>query len=332
MGIGKQMNKRDALIALLALGAAPFAARSQVLAKIPRVGVLWHAANAEGEKPFYGALLEGFKGLGYVEGRNIIFEHRFANETGELFASQAAELVASKVDILVSGATTSSYARKATATIPIVFMYVPDPVRINLVKTLARPGGNATGLTTYAAELTGLRLQFLKEALPGLARVAFLVNPEDDITPTYVEQAQTAAAKLGIAVHIYEARTLDALAPAFDAMAKARMQALIVPAGGLFYVGREAIGKMSLARRIPICAAYEEFLNFGAMMSYGPDMVAITRRAAFYVDKILKGSKPADMAVEIPTKFDFLINARIAQQLGLKIPQTVLLRANRVIK
>ena len=325
------MNKRDTLIALLALGATPFAARSQVAGKIPRVGVLWHAADAEGERPFFPALLEGFKDLGYVEGRNIILEHRFANEVPARFASQAAELVAAKVDVLVAGATTTFYARKATAAIPIVFMYVPDPVGVKLVASLARPGGNVTGVTSYAAELTGLRFQFLKEVVPGLARVAFLINPDDDITPTYIDQAKASAAKLGIAIQPYEARTLDALEPAFAAMAKARMQALSLPTGGLFYVGRARIGELALAQRMPICAPITEYLGSGAMMSYGPDMVAICRRSAFYVDKILKGARPGDIAVEIPTKFQFGINAGIAQKLGIKIPQSLLLRADAVI-
>ena len=325
------MNKRDTLIALLALGAAPFAARAQVTGKIPRVGVLWHAANAEEEAPFFEALREGFKNLGYVEGRSIILEHRFANEVPAQFATQAAEIVASKVDVIICVGTSSSYAKKATSTIPIVFMYVPDPVRTKMVESLARPGGNATGLTSYAAELTGLRLQFLKEVAPGLRRVAFLVNPDDDITPTYIDQAHAAAAKLGITVQVYEARALAALEQAFEAMAKARMQALTIPAGGLFYVGRAKIGKLALAQRMPICAPTRGYMDSGAMMSYGPDMVAICRRGAFYVDKILKGAKPADIPVEIPTKFELVINEKVAQQLGVKIPQTLLLRADAVI-
>jgi putative ABC transport system substrate-binding protein len=230
------------------------------------------------------------------------------------------------------GASASPYAKKATATIPIVFMYVPDPVRNKLVESLARPAGNVTGLTNYAVELTGLRLQFLKELVPGLSRVAFLVNPDDDITASFIDQAQAAAAKLRITVQVYEARTLDALEPAFDAMAKARMQAVTVAGGGLFFQGRARIAKLALARRMPICGPTREYLESGTLMSYGPDQVAISRRTAVYVDKILKGAKPGDIPVEIPTKFELLINAKIAQGLGLKIPQTLSTRADEVIR
>jgi putative tryptophan/tyrosine transport system substrate-binding protein len=330
------MNRRDTLLALFALGNTalgwPLAAQAQTK-KRPRVGVLWHDASAEAEGAYFKGLIEGFKNLGYVDGRNIILEHRFPNESPEKFASMAAELVAAKVDVLVGvGASSSQYVKSATATIPVVFMYVPDPVRSKLVESLARPGGNATGLTNFAAELTGIRLQFLKEVVPGLSRVALLVNPNAQITPLYINEAQAAAAKLGLNLQVFEARTLDELEPAFDAMEKARMQALTIGSEGLFYQGRTRIAKLALARRLPLSVWSRETLEAGALMSYGPDQVAIARRTAVYVDKILKGAKPADIPVEIPTKFEFLINARTANALGVKIPQSLLLRADELIK
>jgi len=327
------MKKRDTLLALLALGAAPFAAKAQPAGKIPRVGVLWHDASAEAEGAYFNGLIEGFRNLGYIDGRNIILEHRFPNEVPERFASMAAELVAAKVDVLVGvGASASQYVKDATATIPTVFMYVPDPVRSKLVESLGRPGGNTTGLTNSGADLTALRLQFLKELVPGLSRAALLVNPNSQISRLYIQQAQAAAAKLRFTVQPYEARSLDELKMAFDAMAKARVQAVYAPPEGLFYQGRELIAKLALERRLPLCVWVKEVLLAGALMSYGPDQVAISRRTAVFVDRILKGAKPADLPVEQPTKFEFLINASTAQALGVKIPQTLLLRVDELIK
>lgn len=228
------MKKRETLIALLALGAAPFTAKAQPAGKIPRVGVLWHDASAEAEGAYFNDLIEGFRNLGYIDGRNIILEHRFPNEVPERFASMAAELVAAKVDVLVGvGASASQYVKDATATIPTVFMYVPDPVRSKLVESLGRPGGNTTGLTNSGADLTALRLQFLKELVPGLSRAALLVNPNSQISSLYIQEAQAAAAKLRFTVQPYEARSLDELKAAFDAMTKARVQAVYAPPRGI---------------------------------------------------------------------------------------------------
>ncbi len=332
------MNRRDALIALLALGDTvvgwPIAARAQEQGKrIPKIGVLWHAANAEEERPYFGALLDGFRKLGYVEGLNIALEHRFPNEIPERFRSMAADLVSLKVDVLVGvGASSSQYAKNATTIIPVVFIYVPDPVGSKLVESLARPGGNVTGLTNSSVELTAKRLQYLKELLPGLSRVAFLVNPNAFITRLYIEEAQAAAAKLRLTLHVFEARTLDELEPAFGAMAKARVQALAINAEGLLFQGRETIAKLALARRLPTCVWSKETLEAGALMSYGPDQIAICYRAAAYVDKIIKGTKPMDIPVEQPTRFQFLINDKTVRALGLKVPQTLLLGADEILK
>jgi putative ABC transport system substrate-binding protein len=213
--------QRRKFITLLG-GAAlawPLAVRAQNQSRIPRVGVLWHAANAEEEQPYFRLLAEGFRDLGYVEGRNIILEHRFPNEIPERFKSMATELVSLNVDVLVSSGAVASFAlRDATKTIPIVFIFVPDPVGSKLVDSFARPGANVTGLSHFSSDLIAKRLQFLKEIIPGLSRVALFVNPNAQITQLYVAVTQAAAAALGLVSQTFEARSLDELERAFDAM------------------------------------------------------------------------------------------------------------------
>ena len=330
------MNSRRKVV--IALAGSGFAASNRAFSqqrvrKLPKVGILWHAANAQEEMPYFGGLMEGFKKLGYVEGENIHLEHRFPNEVPEKFASMAADLVAEKVDVLVGvGANSSQYVKNATTMIPVIFMYVPDPVRSKLVESLGRPGGNTTGLTNSAAELTGIRIQFVKETVPGLSRLAFFVNPNAQISGVYVAEAQAAAANLGLNMQVFEARTLDELDRAFDARVKARIQALVINSEGLFFVGRSKIANLAIANRLPLCTWSRETLEAGALMSYGPDQVAIARGVAGIVDKILKGAKPADIPVEQPTKFEFLVNGKTAKALGVKIPQSLLLRADAVIE
>lgn len=329
------LSRRGFITFLGATAAAwPLAARPQQRsAKTSMIGVLWHAANAEEEAPYFKALLEGFRDLGYVEGRNIVFEHRFPNEIPERFASMAAELVSLNVDVLVGvGANASPYAKRATAKIPVVFMYVPDPVASKLVDSLARPGGNATGLTNLSVGLSGKRVQFLKDAVPKLARVGLLVNPNAQITRLYVEETRAAADKLRLTIQVFEARSLDELARAFDEMARAGMQALAINADGLFFQGRATIARLALARRLPLCVWSRETLVAGALMSYGPDQIVISRRVAVFVDKILKGARPAELPVEQPSRFEFLINLKTARQLGLKVPRDLLVQASEVIE
>ena len=330
------MNKRHFLHAMTMLCTAATCravlAQTAPAGRLPRVGILWHAASAEAEGPYFKGMIEGLRQLGYEDKKNIILEHRFPDEVPERFASMAAELVALKVDVLIGvGANSSQYAKDATSTIPVVFLYVPDPVRSKLVQSLARPGGNATGLSNYAAELTGLRMQLLKEFVPNLSRVALLVNPNAQISTLYVEEAQRASAKLGLTLRVFEARALRDLDNAFAAMSAARMQGLFINAEGLFFVGREAIAKLALAHKLPLCVWSRETVEAGALLGYGPDQIAICRRAAVYVDKILKGVKAGEIPVEQPTKFDLLINGSTARALGLRIPHTLQIRSNGVI-
>jgi putative tryptophan/tyrosine transport system substrate-binding protein len=331
---GATMLRRREFITLLAAATAtwPLPAHAQEK-RVPKIGVLWHAANAEEEGPLFKGLVEGFRTLGYVEGRNIRLEHRFPNEISERFKRMATELVASNVDALVGAATQAALAlRNATKTIPVVFMFIPDPVAIKLVDSLARPGGNVTGLSNFSSDLIGKRLQLLREAVPRLSRVALLVNPDSQISRRYIEAAQAAAPALGLAVQTFEVRLLDEFEPAFDAMSKAAMQAVSINADGLIYQAKEMLAKLALARRMALVAYSRETFDAGALMSYGPDNIVATHRAAAFVDKILKGAKPADLPVEQPTKFELRINLKTAKALGLTIPSTVLLRADQVIE
>jgi putative tryptophan/tyrosine transport system substrate-binding protein len=327
--------KRREFITLLGGVAAtwPLAAHAQEKRRIPRVGVLWHAASAEEEGPLFSALVEGFRALGYIDGQNIILEHRFPNEMPERFKSMAAELVSLNVDVLVSsGNNAAPYAKKATATIPVVAMFITDPVGIGLVKSLARPEGNVTGLSIFTSELIGKRLQFLKEAIPGLSRVAQLVNPLAGISRFYTELTLTATAQLGLEVERFEARSRDELEPAFEAMARAGMQAVLTNADGLSYAQREPIGQLALKTRLPAAVWSRETLVPGTFLSYGTDSMVVCRRAAFYVDKILNGAKPSELPVEQPTKFEFLINLKTAKALDITVSPLLLTQADELIE
>ncbi len=315
-----------------AMLAVPGVARAQPAGKIPTVGYLWHAGNAKEETPYFEALLEGFAKLGYVEGRNIKLEHRFPNETPERFKSMAAELVSLNVDVLMGGAIASTYLRDATTKIPIVFMFVPDPVGMKFVQSIARPGENITGLSSFGRDVAGKRLQLLKEIVPGLSRVALLINSQQATTHVFVEVMQTAADQLGLVLQTFDARSLEEIEPAFDAMARAGMQAVTPVQGGLFFQARTLTPKLALARRLPMLAYSRETFEHGALVSYAADQVEMCRRSAVYADKILKGAKPGDLPVEQPTKFELLINLKTAKALGLDVPLQLQQLADEVIE
>src|SRR5499433_4269354 len=219
------MNKRQFITLLGGAAAWPLAVHAQQAGKIPTVGYLWHAGSAKEEDPYFGALLEGFASLGYVDGRNIKLEHRFPNETPDRFKAMAAELVSLNVEVLMGGAVASSYLRDATTKIPIVFMFVPDPVGMKLVQSIARPGGNITGLSNFGRDVAGKRLQLLKEIVPGLSRVALLINSDHPTTPVFVEVMRAAADQLGLVLQTFDARSREKIEPAFDAMTRVGMQA-----------------------------------------------------------------------------------------------------------
>jgi putative ABC transport system substrate-binding protein len=309
------------------------AAQAQQARKLPTVGVLWHAGSADEEGPYFKALIEGFTSLGYLDGRNIKLEHRFPNETRDRFISMAAELVSANVDVLVSvGGVSAVHLKNANSTaIPHVFALLADPVSTGLVQSFARPGGNATGLSNFMSDLVGRRLQLFKEVVPGLSRIGQLVNPDAPIARVNVEAVRSAAAALDLKVEVFETRKLGEFERTFDAMKAAAMQGFTSgPNEGLQFQAREVIAKLALKYGLPYCAFSRETFEPGALMSYAPDSIAIVRRTAVYVDKILKGAKPADLPVEGPTKFEFLINLKTARALGIEVPSIMLSRADDV--
>jgi ABC-type uncharacterized transport system substrate-binding protein len=328
------MKRRDFITLLGGLGAAwPIAAQSQRNKSVPKVGVLWHAGGAEEEATYLRALNQGFSDLGFVDGNTIALDHRFPDERPERFASLAGELAAIPVDVLVAVTLPAALAAaRATTKIPIVFTGVPDPVRSKLVNSLARPGGNITGLTNIASEIAAKRVQLLKEAFPRMTRVTLLVNPSDQAMGSFVDEAKTSAIALGLEVQTVEVRSLEEFEQAFQRMVDGGSEGVISAPNGLFYQGRVLAGRLAVAHHLPLMAVSRETLEGGALMSYGPDFQAIFRRTPVYVDKILKGEKPADLPVEVPTKFQFLINLKTAKALGITVAESLLLRADEVIE
>ena len=274
------MKRREFIAIVGATAAWPITVRSQQPNKISTIAVLWHAANAQEEGPYLEAVRQGLRDLGYVEGENLKLENRFPNEEPERFRSMAAELVSLKPNVLLAaGASAAMTAKNATTMIPIVFIVVPDPIASKLVDSLAQPGGNVTGLSNFAVQLSAKRLEYLKQAFPDLSRVALLINPNVAITRRYIEESEIAAAQLNLTTQLVEARDLDDLQGAFDTMVKGRAQAVAINAEGLFYQGQTIVAKLA---REPTCVYSRETLEAGALMSYGPDQRAIFRRAAAY--------------------------------------------------
>jgi putative ABC transport system substrate-binding protein len=329
------MKRREFMTLLCGATAAwPLAAPGQPIKKLPKVGVLWHAASAEEEAIGLGALTRGFSDLGYVEGKTIALHHRFPAELTERFESLSAELAAIPVDVLVAVTQPAALAaQRATTTIPIVFILVPEPVGSKLINSFAKPGGNITGLTNIAAELTAKRVQLLKEAFPRMTRLTLLVNPNDQqAMHRFIDEGKIAATALGLDVQPLEVRSLGEFEQAFDNIADSRSEGVVTTPNGLFYLGRVLAGQLAVKRRLPLMVQNRETLVDGALMAFGPDIQVLFRRAAVYVDKILKGEKPADLPVEVPTKFQFLINLKTAKALGLTLPESLLLSADEVIE
>jgi putative ABC transport system substrate-binding protein len=326
--------RRRELITLLGSGIAwPLAARAREAAKVPTVGVLWHAGSPDEEQPFFGALQKGFSDLGYVEGQNMMLVHRFPNELPDRFKSMAAELVEMRGDVLVGVTAGAVYETAATSTIPIVFVLFPDPVRAKLVESIARPGGNATGLASVAAEgFVRKRVQLLQSAIPGLSRLGALINPSEGIPRAYLDEARAAASDLGLAFQEFQASSLAELDEAFEAMPHSGIQGLLVAGGGLFYQGRHQIAKLAATHRLPIGVWATEIMGDGVFMSYGPSLAAMVRRAPAYVDKILKGAKPSELPVELPTQFQLIVNLKTARACGVEVPQMLIAQADDVIE
>ncbi|HEV2056382.1 MAG TPA: ABC transporter substrate-binding protein [Methylomirabilota bacterium] len=324
---------RVSLVALLAvfLLAVPLAAEAQAPAKVPRIGFL--SARPPTDNPYFiESFRQGLRELGYVEGQNIAIEYRFAEGRPERLPALAAELVRLKVDVLVTaGPPAPEAAKQATGTIPIVFAVAADPVAVGLVASLARPGGNITGLASISPDLIGKQLELLKEVVPNISRVAVLQNPSNDSHPHTLRQAEGAARGLGVQLHIVQVRTPPEIDAAFAAMRSQRAGGVLVLRDPLFLTQRTQIAALAAKSRLPAVYGFREEAEAGGLMAYGASVPLMYRRAATYVDKILKGAKPADLPVEQPTKFELVINLKTAKALGLTIPQSLLLRADEVI-
>jgi putative ABC transport system substrate-binding protein len=329
------MDRRRFLLSSLAgILAAPLAAEAQQATKIARIGYLTLYAATSGH--LREAFLQGLRDLGYVEGRNVVIEYRDAERKPQRLPALAAELVALKVDVILAGGTPHALAaQQATRTLPIVFA-AADAVTGGLVTSLARPGGNVTGVSVLTQEeLVGKRLELLKQAVPGISRVAVLWQPgvQDERTEkTTLKGAEVAAQALGMRVQFVEARGSEDFDRAFSEMTKARAGALTMITSSMLFNERRRLVDLAAKNRLPTASTFREYAEDGGLMAYGPNVADMFRRAATYVDKILKGAKPADLPVEQPTKYELVINLKTAKALGLTIPQSVLTRADQVIE
>jgi putative ABC transport system substrate-binding protein len=317
-----------------AAAAWPLAARAQQSTnKVPLVGVLWHAGSAEEEDVYLSVLVKAFNDLGYVEGKNIHLEHRFPAENPDRYRTLGQELIDAKPDAIVAVTLAGAVALKQlTSTIPIVFVLVPDPIASGLVESLARPGGNLTGLSLMSVDLSGKRLELLKEAVPNLSRVALLLDLFSPNKEGQIKANQTAAEALGISLWPAEISAPDEIEPVFSKIAQDRADAVMRGAGTILFNLRARVGAAALAHRLPIMTYIAEEVPHGFLMSYGQDFPDFVRRAAAYTDRILKGAKPADLPVEQPTKFKLVLNLKTAKALGLTFPQALIVSADEVIE
>jgi ABC-type uncharacterized transport system substrate-binding protein len=321
------------LAVILSLTLAPIAADAQPVAKVFRIGFLFF--GAPGPSAEADAFRQGLRDLGYIEGQNVTIESRFASGQVERLPEIATELARLKVDVIVTTNTPSAMAaKKATSTIPIVFAVVADPVGAGLITNFARPGGNITGLSSISRELSGKRLELLKEAVPKASRLAVLYNPSDRSNVLMLEQMRESMPVLGLTLHPLEVRAPGEFASAFVAMSRERDHALFVQAGVLTleHHNRRTLVDLATKNRIPAMWGHRQFVEAGGLMSYAVNFYEQLRQAARYVDKILKGAKPGDLPVEQPTRYELVINLTAAQALGLRIPQSLLSRADQVIE
>jgi len=310
--------------------AAPLTAEAQQT-KVSRIGLL--GIGSSEQSPFFEAFRQELRERGWVEGRNIAFEDRSRLEGYKRLPEAAAELVRLKVDVIVTTNTTGAIAvKKASATIPIVSMMGTDPIQTGLVASLARPGGNVTGVAHLGRELIGKRLELLKETLPEVSRIVVLWNPESRTEEFSVKDAEAAAKSLGLRVQPVEVRRPEDFEKAFTSMMRERPEALVPATSSMFRAHRARLAELAAKHRLPAIFDSKPYVEAGGLMSYGSDTKAIYRGLAGYVDRILKGAKPGDLPVEQPTQFDLVINLKTAKALGLAIPPAVLARAEETIQ
>lgn len=329
------ITRRNSIIALGASAIAPMhSIAQQPSARVPRIGTFNVAAPGSVALARLQAFRDGLREYGYVEGRNLQFEVRWGEGKLERLPVLAAEMVALKVDvILVGGTAAADAALKASRTIPIVMALSSDPVGDGHATSLARPGGNMTGLSAMSPEMGAKRIQLLKETFPQLSRtLAVMWNPAQNGMRARFDQAKSAGPKLGLGVQSIEVRNLDEIGQAFEAMGKQLPEALVLIADPFTVSQRTRIVEFAAAKRLPAIYDSSDFVENGGLMSYGPDPIALYRRAAYYVDRILKGANPGELPIEQPTTFEFVINLKTARALGIKLPQSILLQATRVIE
>ena len=326
------MHRRGFLKALATFLVAPCAAEAQQAGKLYRVGFLGNTTAAL-EANLVGPFREGLRDLGYVEGQNIVIEYRWAEGKYERFPVLISELLTQKVEVIVTAGTPATLAvKKATSLVPLVMVAVGDPVGTGVVPSLSRPGGNITGLTSISTEMDGKRLELLREVVPGVSHIAVLWNSVSSSQVIQEKEVQAAAQRLRMKVLSLGVRTPEEIESAFATIVRERPGALLVLADRLFLHHRDRIMDFAAKQGLPGVHAYRELVETGGLMSYGPSYAGMHRRAAVYVDKILKGAKAGDLPIKQPAKFELVINLKTAKALGLTIPQSLLLRADEVIQ
>lgn len=324
-------RRRFLLTSLAGALAAPLALEAQPAGKVPRIGYLSY--GAAGSSREIDAFRQGLRELGYIEGQSIAVEYRFASGQVDRYPGLAAELVRMNVDVIVAPATPQALAAKqATSSIPIVFVLVADAVGAGLITNFARPGGNLTGLTSSSAELGGKRLELLKHMVPKASRVAVLYSPTDPSNVLIVKQLQESAPSLALTLHPVEVREAREFESAFTAMTRERADAMFGSPGALTFAHSKMLVGLAARHRLPVMWGHRSFVEAGGLLSYAVNLYDQNRKAAVFVDKILKGAKPGDLPVEQPTTFELVVNKKTAQALGLKVPQSILLRVDEIIE
>jgi len=326
------MKRREFIGLVTGVTAWGYAARGQQAASVRRIGLLSPFSPTD-TLLWNKALLRGLRDAGWIDGRNLNIEYRYAEGKAERLPELATDLIRQKVDIIVTTVTVDTLAAKnATAEIPIVMVAVGDPVSIGIVKSLARPGGNITGLSQMTPDLSGKRLELLQQIVPQITSIAVLFNPEDPLSMLDWKEARLSAQTLGIEVHSLEVRSTGDFDKVLQEAVAARASALVVMPAPVLFENRRLIADFAMQNRLPSTFHLREFPAVGGLLSYGVDRLDLFRRAATYVDKILKGASPADLPIEQPTKFELVVNLKTAKALGFNIPPSLLARADEVIE
>jgi putative ABC transport system substrate-binding protein len=327
------MRRRELITFLGGIAVAwPLRSGAQQRKAMPRVGVLWHAANAKQEEEYLGALTKAFQELGYIDGKNIELVHRFPAEQPERFRAFAQELAQSKVDVIVAvTGFGAKEAKRATGTVPIVVVADPDPIGNGLVESLARPGGNVTGLSLMTTDVSGKRIALFKQIVPKLARLAFVIDPRDPTSTRPAGVLEREAKAAGLSIQTFGVTTPDEIEQAFSVIARDGFDGAYA-FGPPMYNERAQVGASALAHKVPTIASNAQQVPYGLLMSYGPDFLEYFRRAAGYVDNILKGAKPSDLPIQQPTRIILVINLKAAKALDISVPPSMLAIADEVIE